>query len=174
MRPTPLPILFVASAFACAHAETSPKQQPVQTADDLSWIAGIQYVKGTIEAQDPQRPKTLRLIVQKKGSADVELIPEITISHAPDGQEPVEFLFTSTPQPDNARKLFIGTSGHGGKSHGSTTTDAFANCKVVCAHYLDQFKLKKGKHVLLQGDGGPEANNPASQDFQVRVVLEAT
>jgi len=173
MRHTSLTILLAAAVLPFANAETALKTQPALTADDLSWVAGIQYVKGTIDAKDPQRPKTLRLILQKKGLEDVELIPEIATFHSEDEKEPTEFLFSSTPQPDNTRKLFIGTSGQGGKSHGSTSTDAFANCKTVCVHYLDQFTLKKGKHVLLYGDGGPDAHNPASQDFQVRVVLEA-
>jgi hypothetical protein len=173
MRYTSFTLLLATAVLPFANAETDIKTQPALTADDLSWVAGIQYVKGTIDAKDPQRPKTLRLLLQKKGSEDVELIPEITIFYSEDGKEPTKLLFTSTPQSDNKRKLFIGTSGQGRRSHGSTSTDAFANCKVVCTHYLDQFTLKKGKHVLLYGDGGSDAHNPASQDFQVRVVLEA-
>ncbi len=45
--------------------------QPELSANDLAWYSGVQYAKAFCEAADPDRPHTLRLILQTKGAPDV-------------------------------------------------------------------------------------------------------
>jgi hypothetical protein len=174
MNKTLITVGMCLASLTFGHAVSPPTQQPQITADDLSWFSGIQYVKGSFDASDPQRPRTLRLILQQQGATDVVLLPELRIPHDDHwSQFPTEFIFISAKQPDEKLKLFLGVSNYSGRAHFSDLTDAFNHRTVVCVKYLENFKLTKGQHVLLYGDGGEGATDPKSQDFKVRIVLDA-
>jgi hypothetical protein len=173
MNKTLFAIGVILTGLSSVYAASPVTRQPAITAEDLSWFSGIQYVKGSFDSSDPQRPRTLRLILQKQGADDVVLLPELRIPDADHEKDfSTEFLFVSSKQPDDKHKLFIGASNHSGRVHFSRVIDAFSPCKVVCVHYFNEYKLTKGKHVLLYGDGGEGAVDPESQDFKVRLILD--
>ncbi len=88
-------------------------------------------------------------------------------------EKPIEFLFMVSRQPDGKRKLFTGASGDSGTASAVNEVDAFSGSQVVFVNTLNKFKLTKGRHVLMH-DGGPTARDPGSEDYKVRVVLEAS
>lgn len=173
MRRSSLQFLAILVPLSVAYGVPPPTRQPEITAEELSWLAGNQYVKGSFDSAASDRPRKLRLILQRKGEAEVVLLPELSIPSQEHWKEfPTDFLFVATRQPDEQMKLFVAASNHSGRAHYSGLTDAFKACRVVCVKYLEDYKLTKGRHVLLCGDGGSGAGDPASADFQARVVVD--
>lgn len=181
----PIFILSVAFLGLASARAGETRQQPELSANDLAWHSGMDYVKAFCEATDPDRPHLLRLILQTKGSPEVVLIPKLEM---PDfwKEKPIEFLFiVSSQQPDGKHKIFIGVSGDSGKASFAKEIDAFKSSQIIFVNALHNppprwspdskdYRLIKGRHVLMHGDGGPTAGDAASEDYKVRLVLEAS